>query len=84
MYNYGDAESEQPLLQHVGVRDPANPANTCAPVIAGHVSEGSLPHLLGYFDADGEFYDGAADVDPNLELRSDDVNLTINWQPGPT
>jgi iron complex outermembrane receptor protein len=83
MYNYGDSESEQALLQHVGVRDPANPAATCAPVLAGHVAEGPCRDLLGYFDDDGEFYDGAANVDPELELRSDDVTMTINWDIGP-
>jgi len=83
MYNYGDAKSEQPLLQHVGVDDPNVPGpNICAPVIAGHVDEGPCRDLLGYFDDDGKFYDGAADVDPNLELRSDDVTLTINWNLG--
>src|SRR5262245_24546053 len=83
MYNYGDAESEQPLLQHVGVDDPNVPGlNICAPVIAGHVDEGPCRDLLGYFDNDGKFYDGAADVDPNLELRSDDYTLTINWKLG--
>jgi iron complex outermembrane receptor protein len=82
MYNYGDSESEQALLQHVGVRDPANPAATCAPVLAGHVAEGPCRDLLGYFDDDGEFYDGAANVDPQLELRSDDVTATINWNIG--
>ena len=82
MYNYGDSESEQALLQHVGVRDPANPAQTCAPILAGHVAEGPCQDLLGYFDDDGEFYDGAANVDPQLELRSDDVTATINWNIG--
>jgi iron complex outermembrane receptor protein len=82
MYNYGDSESEQALLQHVGVRDPSNPALTCTPVINGHVSEGPCRDLLGYFDDDGEFYDGAANVDPELELRSDDVTLTLNWNLG--
>jgi iron complex outermembrane receptor protein len=82
MYNYGDAESEQALLQHVGVRDPANPANTCASVIAGKVNEGPCRDLLGYFDDDGEFYDGAANVDPQLEMRSDDFTLTLDWDVG--
>ena len=82
MYNYGDSESEQPLLQHVGTRDPGNPAAICAPVIAGRVDEGACVDLLGYFDDDGDVYDGAANVDPELELRSDDVTLTIDWNLG--
>ena len=82
MYNYGDSESEQALLQHVGVRAAGNTGVTCTPVIQGHVAEGPCTDQLGYFDDDGEFYDGAADVDPELSLRSDDVTATINWNIG--
>jgi iron complex outermembrane receptor protein len=82
-YNYGDSTSELPLLQHVGTRDPANPAAAlCAPVIAGRVDEGACVDLLGYSDDDGDIYDGAANVDPLLDLRSDDVTLTMNWDLG--
>jgi iron complex outermembrane receptor protein len=31
-YNHGDSESEVPLLQHVGTRDPNNPGAICAPL----------------------------------------------------
>jgi len=83
MYNYGDSNSEQPLLQHVGAIDAANPPNICPAIIAGHVSEGECVDFLGYYDADGDFYDGSANVDPELDLRSDDFTLTINWDFGP-
>ena len=65
IYNYGDSESEMPLLQHVGTRDPANPGAICAPVIAGRVDEGPCVDLLGYFDDDGDIYTGDASVDPS-------------------
>ncbi|HUG04728.1 MAG TPA: TonB-dependent receptor plug domain-containing protein, partial [Steroidobacteraceae bacterium] len=81
-YNYGDSESEMPLLQHVGTRDPGNPGALCAPVIAGRVDEGACVDLLGYFDDDGDIYTGDANVDPELFLRSDDVTLTMNWNLG--
>jgi iron complex outermembrane recepter protein len=84
MYNYGDSKSEQALLQHVGTRDPANLANVCAPVIAGHVDESACVDFLGYSDNDGDVYDGAANVDPELDLRSDDVTLTMDWNIGNT
>ena len=80
MYNYGDSKSEQPLLQHVGTQDANNPGNICAPVIAGRVDEGACIDFLGYFDADSDFYDGAANVDPTLDLRSDDVTATMEWK----
>ena len=82
MYSYGDANSEQPLLQHVGAIDAANPPNICPAIIAGHVSEGECVDFLGYFDADGDFYDASANVDPELDLRSDEVTLTIDWDLG--
>ena len=81
-YNYGDSESELPLLQHVGTRDPGNPGALCAPLIAGRVDEGACVDLLGYFDDDGDIYTGDAGVDPELFLRSDDVTLTMNWNLG--
>ena len=79
MYNYGDSESEQALLQHVGTRDPANPGALCAPVIAGRVDEGACVDLLGYSDDDGDIYDGASERRSGADLRSDDVTLTMNW-----
>jgi iron complex outermembrane recepter protein len=81
LYSYGDSESEQPLLQHVGTRNP-NTGAICAPVIAGHVNENACKDFLGYSDTDNDFYDGAADVDPRLKLHSNDVILTINWNFG--
>lgn len=80
MYNHGHSTSEQPLLQHVGTQDVNNPGKICAPVIAGRVSEGACVDFLGYFDADNRFYDGAANVDPLLKLRSNDVTATIEWK----
>jgi iron complex outermembrane receptor protein len=81
MYGYGDSESEQPLLQHVPTRDPDNVALICDPVIEGRVDlTGACIDFLGYYDDDGDVYDGAANVDPGLKLRSDDVTLTIDWQ----
>ncbi len=79
MYNYGDSTSEQALLQHVGTQDANNPGNICAAVIAGRVDEGPCVDFLGYFDGDNNLYDGAANVDPTLHLRSDDVTATIEW-----
>jgi iron complex outermembrane receptor protein len=81
-YSHGDSKSEMPLLQHVGTRDPGNPAAICAPVIAGHVDEGACVDLLGYSDDDGDIYTGDADIDPNLDLESDDVTMTIDWNFG--
>ena len=81
MYNYGDSKSEQALLQHVPTRDPDNVGVICDPVIAGRVdTSGACIDFLGYYDNDGKVYDGAANVDPELKLRSDDVTLTIDWQ----
>jgi iron complex outermembrane receptor protein len=81
-YNHGDSEQEMPLLQHVGTRDPGNPAALCAPVIAGRVDEGACVDLLGYFDDDGDIYTGDASIDPALDLESDDVTMTLNWNVG--
>ncbi len=81
-YSHGDSESEMPLLQHVGTRDPANPAAICAPVIAGRVDEGPCVDLLGYFDDDGDIYTGDGSIDPALDLESDDVTMTIDWNVG--
>ncbi|MEZ5497901.1 MAG: TonB-dependent receptor [Steroidobacteraceae bacterium] len=80
VYNYGDSESEQPLLQQVGTRTATGAV--CAPVIAGTVDPTQCFDFLGYSDTDGNFYDGAADVDPMLKLESNDATLTINWNIG--
>ncbi len=82
IYNHGDSESEMPLLQHVGTRDPANPTAICAPLIAGRVAEGPCVDLLGYFDDDGDIYTGDGSIDPMLDLESDDVTMTIDWNVG--
>lgn len=80
-YSHGDSESEQPLLQHVGTRDPETFA-ICGPVIAGRIAEGQCVDFLEYFDPDSSVYDGAANVDPRLELESDEFTLTVNWNLG--
>jgi iron complex outermembrane receptor protein len=82
IYSFGDHESEQPLLQHIATRDPNNPGAICAPVIAGRRAEGDCVNLLGYFDPDSEPYDGDANLDPTLEIQSDDVSLIMNWDVG--
>ena len=82
MVNHGDSKSELPLLQHVGTRDPSNPGAICAPLIAGRVDEGACVDLLGYFDDDGDIYTGDAGIDPTLDLESDDVTMTIDWNVG--
>ncbi len=81
-YNHGESESEVPLLQHVGTRDPSNPGAICAPVIAGRVDEGACVDLLGYFDDDGDIYTGDSNIATLLDLESDDVTMTINWNVG--
>lgn len=80
-FSHGESESEQPLLQHVGTQDPDTFA-ICGPVIAGKISEGECIDFLGYFDGDSNVYDGAANVDPTLDLESDELTLTINWNLG--
>lgn len=82
IYNHGDANQEMPLLQHVGTRDPNNPGAICAPVIAGHVDEGPCVDLLGYFDDDNDPYTGDSNMDPTLDLESDDVTMILNWNVG--
>ena len=81
-YNHGDSEQEMPLLQHVGTRDPGNLGAICAPLIAGRVDEGACVDGLGYFDDDGDIYTGDANVDPVLDLESDDVTMTLDWNVG--
>lgn len=82
IYSFGDHESEQPLLQHIAARDPDNPGAICDPVIAGLRAEGACVNLLGYFDPDSEPYDGDANLDPTLEIESDDISLIMNWDVG--
>ena len=82
IYNHGDANQEMPLLQHVGTRDPNNPGAICAPVIAGRVDEGPCVDLLGYFDDDNDPYTGDSNMDPTLDLESDDVTMILNWNVG--
>ena len=78
VFNTGDSKSEQPLLQHVGTRTATGAV--CSPVIAGRVDESQCFDFLGYSDRDGNFYDGAANVDPTLTLRSNDAAVTLNWK----
>ncbi len=78
-YTYGDHDSEQPLLQHVGSRDPADSALICAPIIAGRIDEGACVDFLGYFDPDNDPYTGDANVDPVLHIDSNEFTATINW-----
>lgn len=79
IYSFGDHESEQPLLQHIATRDPANPGVVCAPVIAGNRAEGPCIDLLGYFDAGGERHDGEANIDPQLEFDSNNLTVNLEW-----
>jgi iron complex outermembrane recepter protein len=79
MYTYGEHDSEQALLQHVGTRDPANPLAICEPVLNGRRDEGACVDLLGYFDPDDDPYDGDANLDPELEFDSNDFTLTLEW-----
>ena len=80
MYTYGDRKSAQPLLQHVAARDPANPGNICAPVIAGQRDEAACRDLLGYSDTGNRIYDGAANLDPLLKIQSNEVALSMEWK----
>ena len=80
MWGYGRESASLPLLQHVSARDPANRGNVCAPVIAGHRSEGACVDLLGYYDTNTNPYNGAAGLNPALYLKSNDLTATIEWQ----
>jgi iron complex outermembrane receptor protein len=80
IYSFGDHESEQPLLQHIATRDSNNLGAICDPVIAGRRAEGDCVNLLGYFDPDNAPYDGDANLDPTLEIESDDISLIMNWE----
>jgi iron complex outermembrane receptor protein len=80
MYTYGDRKSEMPLLEHVGSRVPGNPGQICAPVLAGHRAEGTCVDLLGYFDPDHDPYDGDSNLNPQMQIRSNDVAATIEWK----
>ncbi len=78
-YGYGKMKAEMPLLQHVAGRDPNNPGNICPAIIAGHRDEAACVDLLGYSDPDNNAYDGDANVDPVLDIESNDVTATIKW-----
>lgn len=84
IYNYGHHESEQPLLELVSAVDPVALAggtvSICDPVRRGQRAEGRCTNLVGYFDADGDRFDGAADVDPTLEIDDHAVTAQINWR----
>lgn len=79
IYTYGDHESEQPLLQHVGTRDVNNPNVICSSVIAGNRDEGPCVDLLGYFDAGTDPHDGEANIDPKLEFDSTNMTAILEW-----
>jgi len=79
MYNYGQQDSEQPLLQHVGAADANNPGQICAPILAGFRSEGPCVDLVGFFDPDNNPFDGESNVDPRLHIEDHNVTGTINW-----
>ena len=81
-YTYGDRKADQPLLQHVAARDPANPSQICAPVLAGHRAEGACVDLLGYFEPSSDPYTGNSNLDPYLAMHSSDVAATIEWNLG--
>ena len=81
IYGYGDIEANTPLLQHVGVLDPETFA-ICQPVINGSRAEGQCVSGLGYADTDGDFYDGDANIDPEISMESQDVTLRLEWQIG--
>lgn len=80
IYSYGDHESEQALLQHVGTRDVNNTGAVCASVIAGIRNEGACVDLLGYFDAGNEPHDGAANLDPRLKFDATNLTAILNWE----
>lgn len=80
MWGYGRESATVPLLRHVGARDPKNIGNVCAPVIAGFRSEGACVDLLGYYDTNTNPYNGSADLNPALYLKSNDLTATIEWK----
>jgi len=80
VYTYGDKRDDQPLLQHVGARDPNNPSQICAPVQAGRRSEGQCVDLLGYSSTSSNPYTGNSDLDPFLQMHTHDVALTTEWK----
>lgn len=79
IYTYGHQESEPPLLEHVGATDLVN-GGICAPVIAGRRAEGPCTNPLGFFDADGDRFDGAADTDPSLDIDAHNITAKLNWE----
>jgi len=81
IYGYGELEANTPLLQHVGVLNPET-FNICQPVINGSRAEGQCVSGLGYFDADSDFYDGEANLDPEVSVDAQDFILRLEWQIG--
>jgi iron complex outermembrane recepter protein len=81
-YSYGDKTAEQPLLVHVGARDATDPSRVCTPVVQGRRSEGECVDFLGYFDPDNDPYAGDANIDPLLEIESNEFTATGEWNLG--
>jgi iron complex outermembrane receptor protein len=83
IYNFGEQEGEQPLLETVSALDPVALANgqmrVCQPVIQGRRAEGQCVHATGYFDPDNDRFDSDADVDPTLKIETHAVTLQMNW-----
>ena len=80
VYTYGNKRDDQPLLQHVGARNPNDPSQICAPVQAGRRSEGQCVDLLGYFSPSSNPYTGNSDLNPFLQMHTHDVALTTEWK----
>ncbi|OUV59355.1 MAG: hypothetical protein CBC82_10230 [Cellvibrionales bacterium TMED122] len=81
IYGYGDLEANTQLLQHVGALDPQTFA-ICQPIIIGNRAEGQCVSGLGYADTDGDFYDGEANIDPEVSIEAQDLTLRFEWQLG--
>jgi iron complex outermembrane recepter protein len=79
-YTYGDKRDDQPLLQHIGSRNPNNLNQVCGPVQAGYRSEGHCVDLLGYSENYSNPYTGNSDLDPFLEMHTSDVAITTQWK----
>ena len=79
-YTYGNKRDDQPLLQHIGSRQPGNVGTLCAPIQAGRRAEGQCTDLLGYFSPSTNPYTGNSDLDPHLQMHTNDVALTTEWK----
>jgi iron complex outermembrane receptor protein len=79
-YTYGVKKADEPMLLHVGARNPANLSAICAPVIAGQRSEGACVDLLGYSNPSSNLFTGSSDLDPFLTMQSSDIALTLQWK----